>query len=205
MKHVTSHYLLAAVIIFLAACGGGGGSTTPTETNSSGFPEVAGRYSFNTSNFSVSCSDGSTGTNPPVALNIRVSQTENSLLLENLSIGPGVPGITIISANNAQGNIQKDSSFIINQIIIADINGIGRTTLNYSWTGNFSSSGWSGTYRYSSTFGLDSCTFISTFTGDRIGSKEEIQIAENNSSYDFPVDIYDRFGVLAKLAALLYD
>jgi hypothetical protein len=189
-------------LINLMACSGGGSSSAPA--NSSSFPDVAGRYSFNTDTLDFSCSDGAVGTNPAIALNFDVTQSANVITLKNTNAGSGIPGVTVIDSTGLTGNVQTNSSFIITEIATANIDGIsGTVNLNYNQTGSFSSNGWSGTYTYTaSSATIGSCTFTTSFTGSKISTStakiSSILINENN---DLPVNIYDQFSIIGSSLA----
>lgn len=197
------------LLIALSACGGGGGGgggSSSIELNASGFPGVVGRYSFNTSTFDVSCSDGSAGTNPGLGLNFDISQNANVITLINTNTSGGVPGITIIDSTAATGNIQENASFIVSQIVTATIDGIvGTVTLNYNISGRFTSNGWSGTYIYTaSAASFGSCTFESTFTGTKITTPTAASLTNSKSLYyieSYPLDIYDSFSIIGSYMA----
>lgn len=190
-----------AVIVFLAsvisACGGGGAG------GSSNFPDVSGRYSFNTSPFNYSCSDGATGTNPALALNFDVFQNVNVITLVNLNSG-GIPGITILDSTATTGNVQSDSSFIVTQITTAIIDGIsGTVNLFYNMTGRISSNGWSGTYTYTaSSASLGSCTFAASFTGTKITVLKPNLVSKQLNENNYPVSIYDQFSIIGSSMAI---
>ena len=187
--------IVSILAIFVSACSSGSNDSTSTEA--SNFPNVAGRYSFNTSAFSFSCSDGSTGSNPPIAVNFDVSQNVNEIVLLNVNSGGNFPGITFIDSTDLAGNVQANYSFIATQIATANVDGIrGTVNLKYTLEGDFSSNGWSGTYTYSaSSPSLGSCTFTATFNGSKIimGSSDSSAERANESNY-FPVNIYDQDG-----------
>lgn len=188
--------------IILTACGGG--DSSPTSTNSSGFPDVAGRYSFNTGSVSFSCSDGSTGTNPAIALNFDVTQNANVITLANTNASGNIPGITIIDSTDSAGNVQENSSFIVTQIATANIDGIsGTVNINYNVTGSFTSSGWSGTYTYTaSSASFGSCRFTTSFTGSKITTaRASLTSNEINESNSYPIDFYDQFGIIGSFIA----
>ena len=197
----------SGIILFvglLSSCGGGGGDAAPVATapaNSSGFPSVAGRYSFNTGTFNFTCSDGSTGTNPALALNVDVTQNANALTLVSTSAGSSTPGLTVIDSTGTTGNVAADSSFILNQTTTANITGIsGTVVLSYNQTGSFTSSGWSGTYTYSaSSASFGSCTYVASYTGTKVTSKPSLARKEFNLNNDLPTDIYDQFSIIGSL------
>ena len=201
MKNI---YIISILTIILSACSSGGGDSSPASTNSSGYPDVAGRYSFNTGTFNISCSDGSTGTNPAIALNFDVIQNANVITLVNTNAAGGIPGITFIDSTDATGNVQTNSSFIITQITTANIDGIsGTVNLNYNQTGSFLSNGWRGTYTYTaSSVSLGSCTFTASFTGSKITTPAaRVSSKSINENNELPVNIYDQFSIIGSSLA----
>lgn len=193
--------LVILTTVALSSCGSGGEvDNQPEDTNTAGYPDVAGRYSFNTSDFDVSCFDGSTGTNPPIALDLVIYQTGNAIRMEPFVFSSS--DIRAMDSTDPQGHVQKDSTFNVNLYITNDSDSLGTYTINYTWTGNFTSNGWNGSYRYSMGIGLDSCTFTSTFTGDKVGSKQITQSSETAYFFEYPADIYDSYSLLAKVPAL---
>jgi len=203
---IVKKYLALFALTLIQSCSSGGGDSTPapTTTNSTGFPEVSGRYSFNTSTFNISCSDGSTATNPAIALNFDITQNANVITVVNTNASGGIPGITILDTTGTTGNVQTDSSFIATQISTATITGItGTVSLNYNISGKFTSNGWSGTYIYNmSTASLGTCTFTSPFSGSKISAVTAAKIS--NAPYDFEnvqIDLYDSFSAIASLFA----
>jgi hypothetical protein len=204
---------IGIITLLLAACGGGGvsndvapsgGGGGSPEPGESGFPDVAGRYSFNTNQIGVSCSDGSSTSNPPIALNFDILQEVNVITMFNTNTD-GVPGITFIESTDASGNVQMDSSFIITQNALATISGIsGTVNVAYNITGSFSGDGWSGNYVYTaSSTSLGSCTFTTNFTGTKIpDSVSAISVSESlDTTQGYPLDIYDSFSVLGSSMA----
>jgi len=164
-------------ILLITACGGGGSgggdeNSTPTwggPVNSSGYPEVAGLYSFKTGSISVSCTDGSSDTLSAIAFNITVTQTDNKISFQ--SDAGDTPGITITETSGTSGNIETDASFIVTQTSTATVDGIaGNITLNYNLSGAFSTSGHSGTYKYSAYFQsyYITCTYTTSFSGSKL-------------------------------------
>jgi len=177
------------VVLLLVSCGGGGGggggSSSPSwngPVNAAGFPDVDGKYSFNTGNISYTCTDGTKGTVSAVALNFEISQNANQLLFYNPAASL-IPGITIIESNNLTGNIEKTGYFIANQRVVAIINPLlGTNTINYNLSGYFNLTGWNGNYEYVgyNDYYNVSCTNNSTFTGDYIRPLAIITPARNN-------------------------
>lgn len=191
--------LVSVVIVLLHGCGGG------DDSNASSFPNVAGRYSFNTGNFDVSCSDGSKTTNPALALNFDVVQNVNVITLVNANAPVNVPGITVVDSTNATGNVETDSSFIVTQITTATIDGIsGTVTLTYNIEGVFNTNGWSGTYTYfAASPGLGgTCSFKAPFSGTKIASSRISPSSQELRKFEgLTVDFYDSFSILGSLVA----
>jgi len=199
--------IILTLAFVMSACGGGGGgngsgnSTNTIPLNAAGFPNVAGNYSFNTKDVSYSCTDGSSGTNTPIALNFTVSQTDNTLTLTQTGSTGTIPGFTVTSITAAAGNVQKNAQFIINQSATATSTLIpGTLSVTYNTTGTFTTTGWSGTYKYSlySAAYNATCNFTTTFTGDKIAAALSA-LTKQNLEYirqNLPLDIYDSFSIL---------
>ena len=182
--------LLVIAIAGLVSCGGSssGGGGDP--------PKVAGRYSFNTSKFTLACSDGSAGTNGGISTTFRIEQDGEKITLLSENTGPPAPGITIVRATGANGTVSSDGSFEIDEKVAANIKGIpGTVQLTYELDGKFSGKSWSGDYIYRFEISGGTCLFSATFTGKKLKSRPA---AETGKSYreDYPIDIYDRFGVV---------
>lgn len=206
MKIINNPFLnifhLLTLLILISGCSGGGGGTVAPTTASS-FPNVVGSYSFNTSVFNMTCTDGSTATNPALALNFNVTQNANQITIVNTSVTGGIPGITIIDISDPIGNVQTNGTFILNQTATANFTGIsGTVTLSYNQTGTFTTGGWSGTYTYTATAPSlgGSCTFKASFTGDKIvtGVQIESTLIDLNG---LPPDIYDTYGHIGRAVA----
>lgn len=191
MNRMVSAFIFSAI---LTACGGGGGGgATSSATDSSDYPSIAGRYSFNTDQINMSCSDGSSDIIPALALNFELTQDVNVVALLNANALSGIPGITFIESTDLTGNVQANSSFIINQISTAYIDGIsGAAYLNYNLTGSFYGNGWSGSYTYSiSSAESGSCTFTTVFTGSKItAAVQEVSEGKQASCFDLPDTAY---------------
>jgi hypothetical protein len=192
------YFVFAAALV--VGCGGGSGDESPSiPLGDGGFPNVAGRYSFNTSAVRMSCTDGATATNPPIALNLDVSQSGNVITLANADGAGGVPGIDVVERSDATGNVQPNARFIVNQAVSARIDGVSDTvSIIYSTTGRFSISGWSGTYEYSiASASVGTCRFVSSFNGSRLNSTKRtaapLTLAYRLSIFDV---LYDQDGVI---------
>lgn len=169
-----------AIIVFsllaLIACGGGGGSDPPAASwtgpvNAAGYPDVAGPYSFNVAAGKTICSDGSSQSQSPLAMNFVVSQTNNQILLKN-TVPLNIPvGWTILQKDDFGGNVDLLGNFIANQHISAtDASTPGTNSLTYTATGLFTQNGWSGTYQLTlyNAFYKQSCTATAAFQGDAL-------------------------------------
>jgi len=183
-------------ILSLIGCGGGGGHHSPTFTT----PDVSGLYSFKTGNVNGQCSDGSSGTNPPIELTLAVLQSGDNLTLTNqtyqLNPGDSLGGFTIVSSTIPEGNIQSNGSFRITSQTTVLIDGIsGESIINYFLEGNFSNTGWNGDYKYIVHTSIGSCTFTTTFTGDKLSETAKV-IEPNTLNFSIPADMYDSSGLL---------
>ncbi len=177
--------------LILTACGSsGGGSSTPDNTNESPtFPEVAGTYSHTTSDFTITCADGTSTTASPIAINVNVYQDGNALELINVTLeddNAPTPGITIYENTGMIGLIDDEGRAILNQIVDAYMTGLGDVTISYTTIVNFGGSGWYGDFEYTVTtddlniaqqqlyaeLGLPvpyfSCTYKATFDGYKL-------------------------------------
>lgn len=164
------------ILFALVACGGGGDSSPQTSgggtwrVNAAGYPDVAGVYSCNVVAGSAVCTDGSTGAYPPLAMNFRVTQSNNQVTLFNTSSAGPPAGTTVLWSDNFNGNVDLDGNFVIDQnVIMRTITDPGNFTLTYTFTGAFDPNGWAGTYQLTaySDFYRVSCTYTSQFTGNR--------------------------------------
>jgi hypothetical protein len=173
---------MRTITLLCILAGFGCGKDNPViPTNSSGFPDVAGSYSFVTKTFSASCSDGSGDTSPAVSFNMGVTQNVNELSLINTSSSGVRPGITILESTGWGGLIQKNRSFNANQTATARQSGISGI-LNVSWnmSGTFTNNSWSGNYtvKISSVSFGESCTYSTTFSGTKIGTAKIVADTE---------------------------
>jgi hypothetical protein len=174
VKPLTAIPTIFCLIVSLSSCGGGSGSSGSSwdsSLNASGFPAVAGKYSFNTDKVTYTCSDGSSGTSGPIAQNATVDESANVLTIRNANeVGP-TPGVTFLEKTVATGNIQHDAAFIVTRTAraqFADVSGV--VTLNYVLTGQFSKSGWAGDYQLRANFPSHGvfCDYSTSFSGDKI-------------------------------------
>lgn len=190
MRKAAVLFLLLALI----ACGGGGGGSDPQAAgptwtgpvNAAGYPDVAGAYSFNVAAGNAVCTDGASQSEPPLAMNLDVSQTDNQILLKNSSPSSLTAGTTILQKDNLAGNVDLHGSFTVNQHISATFTGTpGNNSINYTTTGIFNPTGWSGTYQFTlyNDYYKQSCTYTAAFQGDKISktvSKAQAKNAEDN-------------------------
>jgi hypothetical protein len=199
------HILLIPFIIFaLSACGGGSSSSSDSDDDID-YPDVAGRYSFNTDDFDFICSDGASGVEPPITLTLNITQDENdiSFINETVSERHDISGITFIESTGLNGNVEEDGSFIATEIATVLIDGIsGDVTITYNLSGQFNGNEWSGTYVYDAVSSIGSCSFITSFTGLKASSKLGDLYLEEKFYVDYPVDIYDSFSVIGSSIAL---
>lgn len=170
--------IMIAMLAALTACGGGGSDQQPpaalsSKPDSAGYPDVAGSYSFNTGTISYACTGGNTGTKPPLAMSLSITQLENQLYGAGSSEQLD-PSFTIVSLSEATGTVEKTGQFIMNQTLVATMTDIpGTNTVDYEQTGNFSNSGWAGKYKYTvaNDYLKAFCTYSTTFKGDGIAVK----------------------------------
>jgi len=191
--------LLSLALVFLSACGGGDDAPAapvdPPNNNDAGYPNVVGTYAFDTSSFSYTCNDGEKGSNPGVSFNIGVSQTTNTITLDNKREG-GTPGLEIIESTNMTGNVTKSSTFTTTQNATAYLNGVpGVVTLMWTIKGTFSKASWSGNYEYTAVSNIGSCTFKSTFSGEKVSDTAAIApFSYEDEDYDLYQEIGRAFG-----------
>jgi hypothetical protein len=165
-------FIVFIILIFIS-CTGGNNDSIPISNlggrvNSAGYPDVSGNYSFITGEISYTCSKGSSGTSPPIAINFIMAQTDNQLSA-NISELP--TGFTIIDGSELAGYIQKTGKFTMDQNLTVTIDSIpGSNVITYNISGNFHFSGWAGDYTYNvfNDYSNDTCTYTTTFTGDYI-------------------------------------
>lgn len=182
-------------LFLIFSCGGDGDNPTPISTNSSGFPDVVGRYSFNTTAISVSCSDGYLSSNPAFSHNFDITQDVNVITLIDENAGDVVPGVTILEVSDFSGNVQKDATFIANQSITAEVVDIvGAVHFAYGLSGKFTNFGWSGAFEYTATTSLVSCDYRTTYAGDKITpALAKAQADTGEKGGNLGVDTYDYF------------
>jgi len=194
----TLRLVLLVAALSLNSCGGGGGGGTTTgnssgwtgNVNSAGYPDVTGLYSCNVVAGSAVCSDGSGGTQAPLAMNFRISQINNQVTLVSTSTAGLPAGTTILSADNFDGNVDLIGNFIIDQHIVARISSTpGNNTLTYTFTGTFVPNGWTGIYLLNiyNDFYRVSCNYTASFTGNRI-SQDSFSTAPPESTEGKPAE-----------------
>lgn len=198
MKNVM--ILVCPFILMLSACGGGSSDSD----DATDYPDVAGRYSFDTDDFDFTCSDGATGTESPISLILNITQDENqiSFINESFSERHDISDITFIESTGLNGNVKEDGSFVATEIATVQIDEIsGDVTVTYNLSGIFNENGWSGTYVYDAVSSIGSCSFVSSFTGSIILSKPGELYSGEIYYEDYPVDIYDSFNVIGSSIA----
>lgn len=195
-------YMISLAFSVLVGCGGGGDSSAPLPLGNSGFPEVSGRYSFNTGQVRMVCTDGSRATNPALALNFDVDQNANEITLSStVSVG-ATPGLTVTNSSVAAGNVRPNSSFIVNQFAVARIDNVsGEVNISYNISGSFNQGGWSGSYSYNiSSSSSGACDFTTAFSGTKISSAKVFiatpSLTEYKSVYANQYDSYGDVGSL---------
>ena len=195
MTNYDRYYLLGLLFLLLPACGGGDDAAPAgPPPNESGYPNVVGTYAFNTTTFNYSCTDGETGTSPAVSFNIGISQSLNSLTLLNKSTG-GTPGVTILESSGMTGNVTKSSSFTTSETATALVDGItGQVTIIWNLSGQFTSSSWSGNYQFTATGIGFSCTYKSTFSGEKISAQASLTTIKTAPQ----MDVYDPYHAIGQ-------
>ncbi len=172
MKNRTTA-IAGAIAIFsigLAGCGGGSSDSGGTSGDPV-FPSVDGSYSFDTEEFTFTCTDGTQGTEAPISLNLVVTQDGNRIVLDDPNF-TGIPGAVVLEDSPVTGNVKENSDFNVTSSAIIDFGSpIGQSNANYNVNGSFADRGWSGDYRVAVAFlELDgSCDYRTTFSGTRLG------------------------------------
>ena len=166
MNILRSSILISAAI--LSGCGADSSDSNDT-VGLNDVTNVSGNYSLITSAISTECTDGSTGTEPAIALSGQVIHTDNKVEFINDNNGD-VIGITIIESDKTTGIVESNGKFIMTTATLAQQEGVeGNITISNNLSGYFSDTGWSGDYQYS-VFYHDlsaSCTSMTTFHGSK--------------------------------------
>jgi hypothetical protein len=166
MNILRNSLLISAAI--LSGCGADSSDSNGT-VGLNDVTNVSGNYSLITSAISTECSDGSTSTEPAIALSGQVIQTGNKVEFINDNNGD-IAGITIIESDRTTGIIESNGKFIMTTATLVQQEGIdGNITISNNLSGYFNDTGWSGDYQYS-LFYHDlsaSCTFMTTFYGSK--------------------------------------
>jgi hypothetical protein len=173
--------ILLLMLLVLFGCGEDKNPTEPEvwkgNTNSFGFPDVSGTFSFTTNQFNGSCSDGSKATSPAITFNIIIVQTDGNLIegfgTDSTEADP--EGYTMISGSGLKGTVEKSdgnsAKFILTNKVVYDVKTsqyTGRMTLNYNITGKFTDKTWTGEYIYQMYLSIGNCKYTTTFRGDKI-------------------------------------
>jgi hypothetical protein len=149
------------------------------DINSSGFPEVTGIYAFTTRTIKGSCSDGSSGTYPATSFNVAILQSNgNEIMGYDTDTTSSLPaGYTVISATGLKGTVQKadgaTAHFIMTSTVVFNVvsnDYVGRLTITDNISGDFTNDSWSGDYSYTTYITGGSCTYSTTFKGDKVTS-----------------------------------
>lgn len=186
------------IAVSMFACGGGGGGDSNTVTD---FPNVAGDYSLTTGTVNYTCSDNSSGSIPASSSGTTISQS-----LSTLSAPPAgpIPGFTILDDPGLTGNVAMDRSFVMQKSMRVYFIALStNATVSYNLNGAFTSNGWSGTYTYTVMLDnpLESCTYVTTFTGSRTSTgKTSDQLEKNifDGNYFYESTIYVEISELGK-------
>jgi len=173
MRNSRSALSLAIVTILLSSCGGGSDSSSSWNgpNNSSGFPEVAGTYSLIADGVQFTCTDNSSGEAGPVSIDLTVTESANVLTIHNPNPQAELPGVTVLQTTDDTGDVARDATFTTTKSVTAQVAGLtGDALVNLTLQGQFSPSGWTGTYniRFTSLSLGSSCTYTYVFSGDKI-------------------------------------
>ena len=138
--------------------------------NSTGFPQVAGTYTFEIPSTIISCDDGRRLAYEVISTSYLISQNGNQLNLLELN-PPPTPMVEIIEVlSHSPGILEEDRSFTFYEAFIVLIEGVpGRVRLESWLEGEFSEVEWYGTFRTTFTYlslGL-TCQFNTNFYGEK--------------------------------------
>ena len=134
------------------------------------------RYAFISEQVNYVCSDGSTGTNPPVSMNLGVIVSGNEVSIARDAEGRedqlntlNLSGFESYNATDLSGLIQVDGNFVANQTASAVHSELDNIRVGLSLTGKIGSKAWFGNYEYTLTISETSefCDFSTTFSGKR--------------------------------------
>jgi len=179
-----SRLLFLSIFIFLLqGCSSSGGNTDPVK-NSNGFADVAGTYSFITKEIDFTCTDNSSGTIPALSLTSLITQTDNEITIAPPSgTDTSLSGLSQIVAGDNTGSVESNGDFTTSKFMTAFIDQLKlNASIQYSVTGKFTNTGWSGDYRYVVTLTDISvtCDYVTTFSG----SKNKSSLKSLNSQLD---------------------
>lgn len=166
-------------LLLLSACGGGGGGGGEPYTgplNSSGYPDVAGYYSYLSQPSTTTCTNGYTADSSASSFNVIITQSVNSLSLSDDDTDDLVD-MTINEINEMGGNVETNGDFIVTQSAVVTIDSSGLTvTMRITLDGRFTAEGWSGdditTWSYHD-YDI-SCENNRTFSGNKL-SKAQLE------------------------------
>jgi hypothetical protein len=155
MRNIRFALSLAMITTLLSSCGGGdsdSGSSWTGQTNSSGFPEVAGTYSLIADGVKYTCTDNSSGEVGPISVDVAVTESANVLTIRNSNAQAELPGVTVLQTTDNTGDIAHDATFTTTKTLTAQVAGLtGNVVYDLTLQGQFSPSGWAGNYNITFT------------------------------------------------------
>ncbi len=166
-------YLLVLGML-IVGCGGGsdgGGAPAPEfERTPGGFPIVAGTYAFNMGATTNDCELDNL--EAQFIGNMNIIQNEDQLTMESTSTANLdsflATGFELVSATAAKGAVAVDGQFFTAQTYSLKHEESGEDlSVTYDINGTFSTTAWSGKYDYTIIVSPDSCTFKTTFSGNK--------------------------------------
>ena len=145
---------------------------TATETKTSQ-ASLSGTYSFITKSIPFTCTDGGEGSIEKIARNFTVTVTGNEIKITSTkskgTTKAAGSGINITAVSGYSGLVEKSRAFSATQTASGSHSTYGKLTFSYSIVGKLTSSGWSGTYKYSMLLNeqLLTCNYKTTFSGEK--------------------------------------
>jgi hypothetical protein len=130
---------------------------------------VAGTYAATSQPYTLTCSNGNSATVPASSSNVVVTQSQNSITATWDTPIPA--GMTVKSNTVPTGTVGKDASFVVTGSVVANMTGVtGDITGLSSYSGNFTTSNWSGqgTIHLNYTAYGTSCSGTLNFSGSKL-------------------------------------
>jgi len=149
--------ILLSSILFLTNCGTDGGSSSNSSTPAQELTLTSGTYSYWSSPIQIECTDGSTGTADPEALNVYVTFYDNHEI--------EITGEDLIPYEGLHLANGEFSATAEEEVEDPDF---GRISITRTMSGFFSQDGWYGELNVSAVFvdGNFVCDYVNTFVGE---------------------------------------